>query len=162
MEYIKNKHGNRIGVVVARILSNKKIGIGWSKVNTKAGDRFNKNIGWSIAYNRCGDPACPPYSTNSCIPSKVKKVCDKMVERSQKYFKQAIADPVEKKKYTIVYAEGGSHSRPYPCWQKVETNNIKSLVESYNYSGSTCLVFEGWLTKVETNNIQATENRLKD
>lgn len=150
IQYIKNKHGNRIGIVVARILSNGKIGIGWSKVNVKAGDRFNKNIGWSIAYNRCGDPACPPYPTNKCIPAKVKKVCDKMVERSQKYFKQSIPTPaLEKKKYTIVYAEGGNHTRPFPCCDKIETDDIKSLVKSYRYNGYTYIVFESWPTELE-------------
>lgn len=155
IEYIKNGHGNRIGVVVARILSNGKIGIGWSKVNIKAGDRFNKNIGWSIAYNRCGDSANPPYPTNKCIPTKVKRVCDRMFVRSEKYFKQAVTPiPVptpEKKKYTIVYAEGGRRSRPFPTYNEAYTDidDIKRIVKEYEYNGYECIVFEGWLTKVE-------------
>ena len=150
VEYVKNGHGNRIGIVIARILSNGKIGIGWSKVNVKADDRFNKNIGWSIAYSRCGDPNDVPYHATPCIPTRVKKVRDRMVERSQKYFKQAIADPVpivEKKKYTIIYGvsgQCGSHSYSTVHMDRVETDDLSKLVDDDKYGGNLHYIFEGW------------------
>lgn len=48
-------HQRRVGAVVG-IVTNKKLSIGWSLCNSKEGDRFNPEVGISIATGRASAP----------------------------------------------------------------------------------------------------------
>ena len=51
------------------------------------------------------------------------------------------------KKYTIIYAETGqrgSHSYSITRHDRVETDNLKTFLESDKYNANVYMVFEGW------------------
>lgn len=81
---VRDRKGNPRGYVVATKLDNGKVGLGWSYVNVKAGDRFNKHLGQTIAANRA------VTGTDKYIPRDVMKVIDRMAVRAVKYFKAPI------------------------------------------------------------------------
>lgn len=80
-EYVKNKKGVKVGVLVAVDADN----IGWSKCNIKK-DKFDKNLGLRIAEGRAlagSNTLCPNAITN-----------DKVVEfrnRAKRYFKSTLS-----------------------------------------------------------------------
>ena len=82
--------GPLIGCVVARRVRTRNfltgrfssgIAIGWSKVNTSAGDEFNKKTAVEIARGRAIVGSSPS------IPRQVIPVYNGMVERASAYFK---------------------------------------------------------------------------
>lgn len=76
LEYVRDKQGHPIGVVVATGANR----IGWSKVNGKL-DKFDKNLGIKIAKGRAAS------GTVTRTPSEVKPYFKKMYYRAQRYFK---------------------------------------------------------------------------
>lgn len=78
---VRDRKGNPRGYVVA-VANDIAFNVGWSYVNTKAGDRFNKHLGIQIAENRA------VIGTNKKIPHDVLPVLNRMVARGSKYFKQ--------------------------------------------------------------------------
>lgn len=84
IEYVRNDKGNPIGVVVASLTNDKKIGIGWSKVNIKAGDVYKKERALQIARDRINKG----IGHLVIIPFAVRPIFKKMVNRSEKYFRK--------------------------------------------------------------------------
>ena len=74
LEYIRNRKGEKIGVVVAL----NKWSVGYSLC--KKGDRFDKQLGLEIAVGRA------EYST-TLVPRTVKHIFEKMAIRANRYFK---------------------------------------------------------------------------
>lgn len=81
---VRDRKGNPRGYVVATKLENGKVGLGWSYVNVKAGDRFDKYLGQKIATNRAFT------GTDKFVPRDVMKVIERMSTRAVKYFKAPI------------------------------------------------------------------------
>jgi len=79
-EYVKDKNGQRRGVVCAV----EKNGVGWSFCNVKAGDRFDKKMAITIATGRAMKN-CFKWKSN--VPYEVKPFLKKMTERAKRYFK---------------------------------------------------------------------------
>ena len=59
---VRDRKGNPRGYVVATKLENGKVGLGWSYVNVKAGDRFDKHLAAARRGGRMqrDDGALPP------------------------------------------------------------------------------------------------------
>lgn len=85
IEYVRNRKGQLVGVVVAQKIKPDSpfYGIGWSKCHVGM-DTFNKDMGLTIARVRSQEIAWEPN-----IPSDIKVVYDRMKNRAQKYFKNA-------------------------------------------------------------------------
>jgi len=81
---VRDRKGNPRGYVVASMLDNGKVGLGWSYVNVKAGDRFDKHLGQLIAANRA------VTGTDKFVPRDVMKVINRVSIRAVKYFKAPI------------------------------------------------------------------------
>ena len=82
-EYIKNKKGQRIGMLVGMVC-NSQIVFGFSQVNLKSGDKFDRNIGMTMAVNRAlGVQDSPTYTT------EVYPMLAPFANRCVKYFQQA-------------------------------------------------------------------------
>lgn len=81
MQFVRDNHGDPRGIVVAQSIDD-KIHIGWSFVNKKSGDKFNKERGLQIAIGRI------EKNTNSVIPRDVNVVVDIIANRSRAYFKK--------------------------------------------------------------------------
>jgi hypothetical protein len=80
-EYIRNKQGNPIGI----LLSDNYAGViefGYSLCNKK--DTYNKEKGHLIALNRLHNPKWLD------LPYSIDKQYNRFVERSKKYFKNAV------------------------------------------------------------------------
>jgi len=91
---VRDRKGNPRGYVVATKLENGKVGLGWSYVNYKAGDRFNKHLGQTIAENRA------VTGTDRIVPRDVMKVVERVANRAVKYFKAPL-DSYPQPVYTI-------------------------------------------------------------
>lgn len=76
-EFIKDKRGNRVGVVVAI----DKNAIGWSVVNTKLGDEYSEKTAMNIAIGRAEKGSVDKK------PSKAIPIIEKMKQRAERYFK---------------------------------------------------------------------------
>lgn len=82
--------GPRIGCVVAKTVRVRRgdgkfgsaISIGWSQVNRKAGDKFNRTEALRIARKRANEVS---YMTP---PRKARKVYARMVDRAERYFQK--------------------------------------------------------------------------
>ena len=83
VQYTTSRKHGRTGVVVATC-EGKLIKIGWSAVNIKAGDRFDKDRAIRIALSRTN--AAAPEN----IPNRVVKLIGEMLPRAQKYFQGAV------------------------------------------------------------------------
>jgi hypothetical protein len=86
IEYVRNRKGQRIGVVMAKAYNQNSGGMvkfGWSKANVKMGDSFDKEVGLNIARGR----ADTSWPTDKTVPYDVLKVYNRMLYRSAKYFK---------------------------------------------------------------------------
>jgi len=80
-EFVKNKNGEKIGVLVATSIDDFEVGIGWSKVHTQL-DKFNKERGEEIAIGRAIKAKDLIY-----IPLSFDKKMDDFIERCRKYYK---------------------------------------------------------------------------
>lgn len=81
VEYVKNKSGNLVGVVVAlKIPTNPSfVGLGWSKC--RKNDLFSKDFGLKIARNRAAT------GSRAVIPRTIQQTHRKMKDRAGRYFK---------------------------------------------------------------------------
>jgi hypothetical protein len=68
-------------------LKNNKIHIGYSLVNTKAGDVFNREFGLVKAVENSTDAVAFGKINGKEIPHKIKKLLPSFVQRLEKYFK---------------------------------------------------------------------------
>lgn len=80
-EYVHNKKGQSIGVLAAAAAPDGTVMVGWSKANIKAGDRFDKAKGKSIAYRRS-------FLQRDCaVPQSLFAPYVRFVTRCEGYFK---------------------------------------------------------------------------
>lgn len=79
-QFVRGRDGNPRGIVVAKEI-NGIPSVGWSFVNLKAGDRFDKSMAYRIAIGRAS------RNTNAQIPHAVRKVMDTFIPRVQKVWK---------------------------------------------------------------------------
>lgn len=79
-QYIKDRKENRVGVVLA-LKEDNNIYIGWSRANTRAGDKFNKEFGDRIAINRA------KTGSNKKVPHDFVPVIKDIAQRAERYFK---------------------------------------------------------------------------
>jgi hypothetical protein len=85
--------GEKIGVVLATVIDltkspaplRRKIVFGWSQVNRKAGDFFDKNAALGLARQRAFKGTNPEVK----MPNEVAKVQARLATRSAAYFKGA-------------------------------------------------------------------------
>jgi hypothetical protein len=89
IEYVRVKRGSRNGQLRGVVVAVDK-GIGWSYVNLKAGDTFDKVRGLDIALARCDLALVRPLAmAKKKVPHEVAPVLDRMKIRAAKYFKPA-------------------------------------------------------------------------
>jgi hypothetical protein len=81
VEHVKNRHGNRIGTVVATRVGN-DILLGWSKCKTRL-DKFDPKRGVQIAMGRA------VMGSHIPVASSLQFAYDAMKERASRYFKGA-------------------------------------------------------------------------
>jgi hypothetical protein len=82
-QYVRDRKGNPRGIVVATVIDD-EIRLGWSFVNTKAGDSFKKDLGLKIALNRAVRGHSPGRTVQ--IPYSVNKVLHSMTYRANRYY----------------------------------------------------------------------------
>ena len=80
VQFVRDRDGQPRGLVIATVIDD-KIRLGWSYANTKAGDRFNKEKAYKIAFGRAENR----WGTQ--MPHRVKKAYEKMTDRAVRYFK---------------------------------------------------------------------------
>ncbi len=80
--YVYNNKRHPVGVLAAQPSTAKpnEVIIGWSKCNHSAGDRFNKQMGVKIAYERSAQQS---YAD---IPESMNEAYDHFLARAQRYF----------------------------------------------------------------------------
>lgn len=83
VQFVRDRKGHPRGLVVATVIDN-EIRLGWSCANTKAGDKFNKILGYKIAFGRA------EIGQGLCVntPPAVQKVMNRVAERAVKYYKE--------------------------------------------------------------------------
>lgn len=85
-EYIRRRHHGKVqkvGVIVA-VKQDGVIRVSWSKCNYKSGDKFNQELGISLASNRAlGIETSPDIPV--CIQSQVRQIG----ARAIRYFKDS-------------------------------------------------------------------------
>jgi len=87
VEYIRDRHNQKVGVVVAcKFEGSNDIIIGHSKVNISRGDWFDKALGLNIALDRAVRGSRVPVPSSSVI------MVNKMRERAIKYFKVTVKE----------------------------------------------------------------------
>lgn len=82
IQYIRNKHGEKKGVVVADLI-NGQVKVGYSLCNS-AKDRFNKEFGLKIAEGRL------KCNRRMYIPQSAQHVVKHVQQRALRYFKQEV------------------------------------------------------------------------
>jgi len=85
VQFVRDRNGQPRGIVVATVIDN-KICLGWSYTNTKAGDRFNKEKAFKIAFGRAENR----WGVHVIMPHRVTKVYEKMMSRAIRYFKNSV------------------------------------------------------------------------
>lgn len=85
VQFVRDRDGQPRGMVIATVIDD-KIHLGWSYTNTKAGDRFNKEKAYRIAFGRAENR----WGMHVTMPHNVKKVYDKMTDRAVRYFKNGV------------------------------------------------------------------------
>lgn len=83
-QFVRDRKGNARGLVVATIINN-QIRLGWSYTNTTAGDNFDKQLAYHIAFGR----AEFGWGPNVRVPHSVNKVLNRMQHRANRYYKQS-------------------------------------------------------------------------
>lgn len=88
IKYVRDRKKNPVGVVTA-FVHNDDIHYGWSLVNRKAGDRWNREYGLNLAVSR-GEPLTQIAldALGNKIPQSVSKELTNMVYRAKSYFHQ--------------------------------------------------------------------------
>jgi hypothetical protein len=83
VQFVRDRDGQPRGLVVATVIDD-KIRLGWSYANTKAGDRFNKEKAYMIAFGRAENR----WGNTVKMPHRVKNVYELMALRAIRYFKK--------------------------------------------------------------------------
>lgn len=84
-QYVRNRKGQPIGVVVATDSAQ----VGWSLCKTKVGDVFNKQMGLQIAVGRAKTNPIKSQQDLSKVPATLRKTAyNFLTDRSVRYFKQ--------------------------------------------------------------------------
>lgn len=84
IEYVRVDRGPQKGQLKGVVVSTGPGKIGWSCVNTKAGDTFDKKRGLEIALARTES------GSNKKVPHDVVRVVARMASRTTKYFKPVV------------------------------------------------------------------------
>jgi hypothetical protein len=80
--YVYNSRRHPVGVLAAQpsMADPKEVIIGWSKCNASAGDRFNKQLGVQIAYERSAQ------SSYADVPESMTEDYGRFLDRARRYF----------------------------------------------------------------------------
>jgi hypothetical protein len=81
-QFVRDRNGQPRGLVVATVIDD-AIRLGWSYTHIKAGDRFNKEKAYNIAFGRAENG----WGDSVTMPHRVSKVFNKMLDRATRYFK---------------------------------------------------------------------------
>ena len=84
-QYVRNRRRERVGVVVAAKRADNTVGYGFSLCATNRGDSFNPSTALNIALGRAESY---PYFEGT-IPQSVSNDWDEIVDRANRYFKDA-------------------------------------------------------------------------
>ena len=93
VQYVRDKHRNPVGTVVATLTRDNEISVGWSRCNKL--DRFTKSVAKQIAYER----AVRENATEALreefqtLPMSYCIAIAKIVDRAVRYYKQAAKPP---------------------------------------------------------------------
>lgn len=93
IKHIRNESGHPYGVVIAQLIGD-EVYVGWSLVNTKKGDRYNKRLGKNIATGRVFNMQEIANGSHEVPIKAVIPILD-MYERARRYFKQAKNMPID-------------------------------------------------------------------
>ena len=82
-EYVYNAYRQPVGVLAACPSRSRpdQVGIGWSRCNRTAGDRFDKQLGVQIAYDRS------LKQSTAEVPESMERDYSAFYVRATKYFK---------------------------------------------------------------------------
>jgi len=80
--YVYNNKRHPVGVLAAQpsVANASEVIIGWSRCNVAAGDRFNKQMGVKIAYDRSA------HRSFADIPESMTEQYDHFLDRARRYF----------------------------------------------------------------------------
>lgn len=78
----------KVGVVVAFLGKDTKLMMGWSRCNTKAGDKFNRAMALYKALTRAWPVLDDGYDAYDPVPWSMAYEFDELYRRSCRYFKQ--------------------------------------------------------------------------
>jgi hypothetical protein len=88
IKYVRDRKRQPVGVITA-FVENGDICYGWSLLNRKAGDRWNRDIGLNLALARAVPlPEIALKALNHEVPQSVSKDLTSMVYRAKSYFHQ--------------------------------------------------------------------------
>lgn len=87
MQYVRNRDGNRTGIMIGVKGSDNTIGIGWSKCHNsgKVHDKFDVDFGKKIAYERALKALRIGKSNN--VPQSMIQNLFTFADRCSRYFK---------------------------------------------------------------------------
>lgn len=88
-EYIRRRKGgkvHKVGIILATVTDNSVIKIGWSKTNTKVGDKFDLNEGLLMARNRATTLGITDVPS---APLCIRRQLRQFGARAVRYFKDA-------------------------------------------------------------------------
>ena len=77
-KYARDKHGNPVGLVVAKRVG-EAIGIGWAYKHKE--DKYDRNRAWLTALGRAAT------STNAKMPAKLAEIHNEIRIRAERYFR---------------------------------------------------------------------------
>ena len=80
-EYVKNRKGHNVGVVLAKCCEDGYVRIGFSLCNINSGDKFDKAMGIQMAEGRA------EKSNSLIIPYSLDKNILRIIDRADKHFK---------------------------------------------------------------------------
>ena len=82
-EYIRDENRNPVGVLIGT-----PVGIGFSKANTKKGDKFDRDLGVTIARGRANTGRVPVGFTchRSEVPDAVHEQLTHFTQRCKRFF----------------------------------------------------------------------------
>jgi hypothetical protein len=80
-EYVKNRKGYNVGVVLAKCCADNHVRVGFSLCNVNSGDTFNKVTAISMAEGRA------ERSATLTIPRSLENNIARIMHRAEKHFK---------------------------------------------------------------------------
>ena len=115
VKYLRNRKGQRYGMVTAQVMDDNKVYLGWAVTNTKKGDQYDPEYGMIKATHRIY-PADEVLTGGVEVPCKALYDVVNMFFRAQAYFHQAVnTDLTEVNSFVKVYdANAETKSRLIP------------------------------------------------